>query len=254
MPDPYLATTDSQYSRERTGIRKVTVVYIIPRTGETEPYEELDSWVPTARPLNLPETERKATKRTDGDWDLAITFEGMPAGAKAVGFAELDHSSVEDPIETFEKFDALKDKYKGKVVTNAEGVPKFEGWAYKIDDPQSGEKVKNPMFGTSHFLNDNTVMRVTFAHPKFFRELLRDICKIQKPIVPDGQNELLVPIENKTWLKKSVRARWRGNVWEYEIEYLLGNWAPDIYKSLADSVNDFPKIAGPDGSALAMAA
>lgn len=254
MPE-YLITTDSNYARERTGIRKITILYVIPgpaEDGGAEPYDVLDDWKPQSRPLELPETERRATKRTDGAWDLAITFEGMPAGAKAVGFVEFDHSGQESPIESFPKFEELAKKYKpAPPITNSDtDGPRFKAWSYKIDDPKTGKKVLNPIFGQSTFADDNTVLRVTFAYGQFLPLLFRDVCKIEEPIVPEGMSEIKKVDENQSWLKRVARGRWRGNVWEYELEYYLGRWNPDIYGTINSRIATAPKITGPDGANL----
>lgn len=238
MPD-YLQTAAGNFGRDRTGIRHFDITFVIPGPAEAdgqEPYDILDTWAPAEGPLKLPETDRKAQKRTDGAWDLTLTYEGMPEGAKAVGFAEIDHAGAEDPIEMAENYAELMKTYNGKPQFLPDGGEKFGAWITPWKDPSTGKMIRNPMLGTTHFLNDTPVLRITFAWPKYIPGLLKNICKIDTPVVPEGQSQLRETVDNKTWLKRSVRMHFLGNVWKYEIEYLLGKWVPLLYQ---------PKIAAP---------
>lgn len=251
MAEPYLVTSDSHFTRSRTGIVGFTIRYAVTgpvEAGGPEPYEVLTGWKPASRPLDLPEVDRAATKRSDGEWDLDITFEGIPAGAKTAGFAELDHSSVDSPFEEHPKFKELARIYGAAFDQMEGGAKRFTGWKPTITDKSSGKPVQNPLLGQTHFYDGNTVLRVCFAHPKYFAGLFKNLCKIETPIVPEGQKQLSETFGNKTWLKRSVHAQWRGNVWDYTLTYMLGVWNEDVYRAELQAVVTIPPITGPDGT------
>ena len=184
MPDPF-ATTGSTFSVERTGIARIELIFVIDgptEDGGQEPYDTLYDWEPPTPPLGLVAMDRKATKRDDGDWDLIIGFEGAK-DYKALGItAEIDFASVDSPIETFERFDELADRW----VAIFDG-DKFDGWKRKIKDPVSKETIKNPMYGTSRFLETNPVLRIAFGLKDFNADLFRDVGKIAVPLTPENQ-------------------------------------------------------------------
>ena len=234
MAEPFL-TSDSRFTKERSGIVKIDLVYAVPGPSEhggAEPYETLNSFSP-AKPMDLPLTTRQATKANDGSWDLVLSYEGLVNNEKGEMFAEIDYASVEDPIETFENFEALIESYDSKDQFDEE-TGRFQGFkrllSAKFASPlPNGKRIKNPMYGQKNFFNDNPILRVSFVQRDYSREYMRNICKIDNPLFPPGQNEVADTLEGKQWLKRSVKAQFRGNCWAYQIDWLLGNWAPAIY-------------------------
>lgn len=221
------AITGSTFNREKTGIRRIALRHYVGMEDGEEPWSTLDSWLPDTLPFGLPCVGRNAEKQDDGDWILTLTFEGLPEGAESQDDAELDHSGVEDPIESFPNFwekGGLAEKYQAQ----PDGE-KFDGWKRKIKDPTTGKIISNPIYGQSHFLNDNSVLRVTFNEKEYTAKYFDNLCKIDTPRVPEGSEVLTEAREGKQWLKKKVTAKFRGNVWQYSIEWLLGYWTPDIY-------------------------
>jgi hypothetical protein len=189
----------------------------------------LDGFEPTA-PLGLTLTNRDATKDEDGDWVLTLTYEGITNDQPGDIIAELDYSSVEDPIETNPKFDLLAEKWKARLIPGEDGQKEFKGWRFTIPDPAGGSKpIKNPFFGISHFLNDNVILRLSFVTRNYLPELLKNINKISTPLYPRDQQQIIEPPEGKQWLKRTVKAQFRGNAWRYSMEWHLGVWAPDLY-------------------------
>ena len=225
-----LATTGSKFSRDNTGIRKVSLVFSIPgptQDGGPEPWTELDRFMPTDVPAGLEYYDRDADKQEDGSWKLTIVFQGAGENDQLTEDVELDDSSSEDPIESFEDFDALTKKYPA--IFDAE-TQKFTGWKRKWKDPTSGNLVRNPIYGTSHFLTGNVVLRVTFNARRIDMSLLQNMRKIDRPRLPEKAAKLRETPDGMQWLKRSVRMSMKGNVWQFTVEYLLGSWVPDIYQ------------------------
>ena len=218
------ATTGSAFNREKTGVRRITLRHYVGLEDGEEPWNTLDTWLPDTLPFGLPCIGRNAEKQDDGDWLLTLIFEGVPEGDDTLDDAELDNAGVEDPIETHPQFDALAKKY-GAIF---EGE-KFDGWKRKIKDPTTGRIGANPIYGQSHYLNDNSVLRVTFNETEYTASHFRNLCRIDTPRVPTGSEALRETEDGKQWLKKKVTAKFRGNVWQYVIEWHQGYWTPDIY-------------------------
>lgn len=234
MADPF-PVPGSRGRKELTGIVSISLEYIIEGPaddGGDEPWGLLTTWAPDSFPLGLDEVDREFTKEDNGDWRLTITCEGLPTGSadETGAIIEIDHSSVEDPIESFPKFEGdngLAKKYNAQYLDGQ----KFDGFARKIKDPASGQMAQNPLYGTSYYFNDNPILRVTFTARQYKTDYLKNICKIDTSLVPqEGQAYLEAP-DGKTWLKKSVKGRFRGNTWEFTIEWALGLWVPDIYSA-----------------------
>lgn len=234
MSEP-LPTTGSTFSIERTGIARIENIFVITgpaEDGGEEPWDILYEWEPATAPLGLVPMDRKATKRDDGDWDLVIGFEGAK-DYKALGVtAEIDFATVDSPIETFGRFDELAKKWGAKFDGD-----KFDGFARRIADPAGifnagsslGRSVKNPFYGVSRFVETNPVLRIAFGLKDFNSDLFRDVGKIAVPQVPEGQSYLRDAPDGKTWLKRTIKGSWRGNVWQFNLDYALGDWAPDLY-------------------------
>ena len=248
MPD-YLAQPNSTLSKDRTGICRIEVSYHIPgpaEAGGSEPYEDLESWLPAVAPMGLVATDRKATKGSDGDWDLVIGFEGAKADQALGAFAEIDYASVDSPVVEFDGWEELAIKWKANPLgENGE----FQGWQPKIPDPVGGDTIKNPYLGFTHFVESNIVLRVTFGLRDFLPGLFVNCSKIESPLVPKGMKYLRELPEGQTWLKRTVKGAFRGNVWQFAIEYVAGKWKTDIYgpkksDGLKDAINDNSSAAG----------
>jgi hypothetical protein len=228
-----LPTVGSSFSKdEKTAIRGIKLKYILAGIGDD--FATLDTWLPDTAPLGLPLTNRTATKRDDGDWDLELGFEGIPEDqiTKATTEKErieLDLASAEDPIESFKDFAALRKKYGG---TLTEGNAGSVIWPEKIKG-DDGTQIQNKLFGTSHYLNPGAVLRITRVVLSFDPAVLRNMGKIDFPDINDAQWELIKDLpDDRNWLKKSVRTNIRGNVIELTLEWLLsgpGGYITDIY-------------------------
>lgn len=226
---PY-PTTGSSFSRDRLKVRTIILKFIVdgPRAdGGDEPYDQLDSFAPTA-PLGLIEVGRTAGKEENGDWALAITFEGITESDAVGAVLEYDNASVDSPIESFEKF-AILAKENSAIFDPT--TKQFLGWnpLYKNGGDDADKSAQNPFYGTTHFIEATPILRVTFLLKEFSTDLLRNLCKIDTPQIPKGTEKAVQTPEGKTWLKKSVKARFRGNVWEIEVEYWLAKWLTQIY-------------------------
>jgi hypothetical protein len=234
-----LQTVGGSYHREITLIRHIEVKFILggpTNDGDPEPYDILDTFVPQSTPLNLPETDRHATKNDKGEWELTITYEGIPAtdpipdpgdvlktgrGAEI----ELDHVGVEDRLEMSPKYAAIKDKYGGL----DDGKGNLTGWQNPWTDPSTGESTQNPLLGFTHFLNDGVVLRLTFATPTFSADYLKNICKIDPSLIPTPIASAIPTSATYGWLKRAVKGQFRGNVWKLIFEWELGIWLNDQY-------------------------
>ena len=220
--------TGTSVTRERSRVLHVDLHFIIDgpeNEGDEEPWDQILGFRPATTPVNLPEIARLANKQDDGDWLLVIHYEGLPAGDRGLVLLEIDHAGSEDPIESFPKYNALAKKWKAYPLNQG----RFQGWQPTIKDPSSGETVQNPMLGTTHYLNDTAILRVSFLTADFDPRILWNICKIDTSLVPDKAKPYLVKQENQQWLKRSVKGGFRGNVWQFDIEWMLGTWSPDIY-------------------------
>lgn len=221
------ATTGSKYSRDKTGLLKLTLKFIVSQAGDAEPWDVLDTFFPSDVPGNVEEVNRNADKRDDGDWDLIIEFGGGDE-TKFKEDVDLDHAGAEDPIETFPEFDELAKKWGAKF--DPQDPDKFDGWKRKIKDPKGGSAIKNPLYGFTHFLNDGAVLRITFNRKNYDSKFLRNLCKTERPQISNPRLAAMTEApDGKTWLKKSVKVGFHGGCFQYVIEYLLGVWVPDVY-------------------------
>lgn len=227
MPEFHLLP-ESALKRDRLGITTIVNRYLIPGgtqdDGSDEPYETLNDWLPAQVPMGLGYMDRSAKKLADGDWSLDLMFEGCKSEEALGAFAEIDYSRVDSRVESFEKFEDLRKFYKGRL-ENSQVV-----WPPTVSDPDTKKPVNNPMFGQTHFIESNVVLRTTFALKNFNRALFENMAKTWTPMVPKGLEEIReVDDELQKWLKASIKAGWRGNCWSFSIESLLGKWNPYIY-------------------------
>lgn len=223
----YLQLPGSSYSRDQTGIRRIELVFNIPgpaEAGGAEPYAELDSWSPPTKPLSLVEIDRKSAKQIDGSWELRIGYAGMPDDNAVGVVVEIDYASEDAPLETLKTWSAIEEKWGGHIEDF-----KLKGFDPKIKDPDTGKMVPNPYFGETHYLKSYPCLRITFSSRKFYPGIFENCSKIQTPPVPPAFREIIKNVGNKTWLKRTVKGRFYGNAWQYSLEYLLGEWKPDIY-------------------------
>lgn len=231
MADPF-PTTGSRFSKDQTGLRKIDLVFVVDgpvEHGGAEPYDTLDHWSPAA-PMGLAQTNRSSEKDSDGSWKLVITFEGITDGAAGDIVAEIDYAEVDDPIETFEKFNALIEKYKAKDKFYEE-TGKFQGFPRLLPAATAGAiREKSPVYGLKNFANDNRILVLTFVLREFRADLCKNICKIDKPLYPTGQQDLVENLDGKQWLKRTVKIQFRGNAWRYTMKWFEGIWVPDIYQ------------------------
>ena len=231
MPDetPHLLP-ESGGGRDRLGITTITLRYIVKGgsadDGSDEPWDTLHDWMPGFSPLGLGYMDRKMAKRQDGDWNLDITFEGAKNDQSLAAYAEIDYSRVDQPIESHPKIADLMKNFGGSQPAGQNQLV----WKKEIQDPDTGKMVKNPMLGITHYLDANVVLRTTFAVQQFNRALFEGMCKIDDPITPKGLDEIAaVANEKLRWLKTSIKASWRGNVWALAVEWMLGEWNLSLY-------------------------
>lgn len=246
MPD-YLQIPGSSYSRDQTGIRRIELVFIIPGPAEAdgdEPFDILDKWSPAKPPLGLEEQDRKSSKQPDGAWELRIGYAGAPTDAAFGSVVEIDYASEDAPIETLKTWQAIKKKWGGH-----DQDYKLLGFDPMIKDLTSGEMAPNPYFGETHYYKSFPTLRVTFGSRKFLPGIFENCSKIQIPAVPRKFDQVTKVRDNKTWLKRTVKGRFFGNAWQYSLEYVLGEWKPDIYTAgtddgLRDAVDGSSAAAG----------
>ena len=207
----------------KTNVWKFSVPYVVATL------EELASFAPTFLPMGLPATNRSGGERKDGQWDMVISHEGSTEPSAEKDTAELDFMSAEDPIETFAKFDELAKKYKAKFAPD--NPDKLESWPKTVSI--DGDKRKNPLYGTTHFLNPSPIWRVTITRKTLSASVLRGLGKICNPMAANGQTP--PELDNGgNWLKRSVKASYKGNVWVIVIEFLAsgdGGFVTDLYGS-----------------------
>lgn len=213
----------STFGRDKNGVRTIKQLYAVSLEGEEEPWDTLDTYAPSSNPFGLPLSDvRGSEKEPDGSWTLTLTWEGVPENAESKDDAELDYSSVENPIATLKGFDDLAKKYGA--IFDGEN---FDGWKRKIKDPATGKVVSNPYYGQSHYLDGNVVLRCTFTEREHKSSYLENMQKIDNtPRVPDGAEALRETVDGQQWLKKKVTVKFRGNVWVYVMEWMMGFWAP----------------------------
>jgi hypothetical protein len=222
------ATVGSTLRRDRTGIATVGLKFIVTGPGEdggAEPWNVLHDYVAPEPPLNLGYMDRDAVKRADGDWDLTLVYEGCRDDGALSAYVDLDYVSEDKPIETCEDFEELAKRYKANPFVNGN----FAGWARKIMDPDGGgQMIQNPRLGQTHFRACNVVLRSAFALKNFNREVIAEMGKIQTPLIPEKMQYLLDEQDGlMKWLKNSLKAQWRGNVWLFTLEYHLGKWGEE---------------------------
>lgn len=184
--------------------------------------EELDTFEPPSLPLGLPITDRKGVL-DNGDWILTLTHEGVRDGVEVEETFELDGSTSEEPIETLPDFQALAKKYKAVMDGD-----KLEGWSQTVTI--DGKAVKNPLLGVTAYLATGAVWRRSFGTPDFPDGLLKELGCIY---TPTGAKSPPALPEGRTWLKRSLKAVWRGNIWQVTEEGLAsgpGGWNRDIYR------------------------
>jgi len=212
----------------KTNIWKFDVPYVVTTIAE------LASFSPDFLPMGLPATSRRGGERKDGQWDLSITHEGCVGTSAEKDTAELDYMTAEDPIETFEKFVELAKKYKAKFAPD--NPDKLESWPKTISI-DGGDKEKNPVYGTTHFRNPSPIWRVTLTRKTLSLSVLRALGKICTPMAANGQNPPELD-DGANWLKSSVKASYKGNVWVIVIEFIgsgPGGFVRDIYGSTSGS-------------------
>lgn len=221
----FMKSPGSNYSRDRTGIVRVTQHYV--SIGDATE-ADLDAFNPPDAPTGLEEVDRKGTLRDDGDWDLSISYAGGDE-SRFKEDVEIDWAGAEDPIETFPYFDQLAKKYRA--IFDPQDPARFTGWNRTITD--GGEKRKNPLYGFTHFLNDGAVLNVTYNAKNFSAAVLRNLCKIDKPKIKNPRLAAMAEApDGKNWLKKSVKVSFHGSCFQYQLNYLLsgpGGWVPDVY-------------------------
>jgi hypothetical protein len=229
------ATTGSSRDRDQTGLITCVLHFIIQRgdiAEDDEPWDDLDNFSPAKPPPFTEETSRRSAKRDDGDWDLFITFQGGDESKFRI-ILEIDHAGSEDPIESFGKFALLKKFYGADVDEHN----RLLGWKLEIKDPQTGKMAPNPFLGTTHFLNDSCIVRFTFNLRKFDIRWLKNMAKKETPplsnmggkLTDDDVKAITQPPDGKSFIKRSVKIGFRGAVWQYSLEYLLGKPVPVVY-------------------------
>lgn len=214
MPAEPHRIAGATFSVDRTGIATLKVPYVI------YDVEQLATYDPGTAPLGLAIVERSASE-DGGDWILWLVYEGIKAGTQTVETYELDDSTAEQPIDTYPDF----------------GYPRWE--KYKWDDDKKefpkditidGKPGINPLYGTTSYLDINPVWRKSSVASELPKDLLSAVGCID---VPTGDKQPPKLPGDRDWLKRSLKATWRGNAWVISEEWLASGrykWNRDIYK------------------------
>jgi len=186
--------------------------------------EEAIAFVPASAPFGLPLVDRSFSE-DKGDIQVTLFYEGKKSGGGSSANGsdetfELEDSTAEQPIDTHPDFEAISKKYKWN-----DTKKEFEK-NISVD----GKSRINPLYATTSYLDINAVWRKTYTSDSFPHGLLRSVgCidqpsgRISPPDLPDGRD----------WLKRSLKASWRGNVWAITEEWLGAGrykWNRDIYR------------------------
>lgn len=211
-------------SRDERNVYSLTVPWYAPTLDEV-------GTVGGAPPLGLTETGRTWDELDAGGYRVDITHEGIPEGEdKEQETIEFDADFKEEPLPAHASWLTIKEKYKGSV--DSTGAVKFDEFlerAYRgsLGGTQSGNKVKNPLFGLKTYLELSVIFRRTRIVETLPSNLLSSIGSIQQSL-PDG----LPTPENRDWLVMPPKVTKRGNVWQIRDEWKLspkGGWPPEVY-------------------------
>lgn len=215
MPAEPHRIAGATYNGDRNGISTFRVPWVV----YTE--EEIATFVPPSPPLGLPLVERFAAE-DNGDWILTLVYEGLKDGQEPVELFELDDSTAEQPIDTYPDFGANVRWEKYKWDDTKREFPK----SVVID----GKKVSNPLYGTTSYLDINPIWRKSYVLSDFPTDLLATVGCID---TPTGKKTPPKLAGDRDWLKRSLKAVWRGNVWAINEEWMASGrykWNRDIYK------------------------
>lgn len=212
---------------DKNGIISITVPW------EVGTIEDALYFTPPDSPVGLPIVDRPFEEMETGTFKVTLHYENVSDEEKLEETFELDYLSQESPIEAFPQIKALMKKYKGQLVDNQ------VIWPPTIKtDISSGFSIysqfevnKNPAFGISSYFDPQAVWRSTRGAKQFENSTLKSLGKID---TPRGNSKARPPnaTDGRNWLKKSVKASWRGNVWQISEEWMLsgsGGWTPDLY-------------------------
>lgn len=229
-----LATTGSTFARPKNGVTRIDRIFVIdgPANGAPEPWDVLYNWEPGDTPFDLPIVDRKATKDRDGDWLLTIAHEGYVDDAAMDPVMEIDDASIDLPVEESERFEVLAKKFGPIILDDDE---QFKGFPRRVKDG-TGMMVKNPYFGVRKIYSGNLILRVTFGLRSFQSAIFKNRRKIDSsPLVPVGTGSDIADLvqEGESWLKKSIKGQFRGNGWQFTVEWACGKWGEDLYAPTA---------------------
>ena len=215
MPAEPHRIAGATFSTDRIGISTFKVPYVVYSEDQLATFE------PGTPPFGLTLVERSANE-DGGDWVLWLLYEGIRSGGQdSIELFELDCSTAEQPIDTYPDF----------------GYPRWKKYQWDADKREfprditiDGKPGINPLYGTTSYLDINPIWRKISVEVKFPKFLLAEVGCISKPV---GQIDPPDLPSNRDWLKRSLRASYRGNCWEVTEEWLASGryrWNRDIYK------------------------
>lgn len=203
------------FSTDRKGISTFKIPWVV------YTQDQLDTFEPSDPPLGLTLVERSGNE-DGGDWVLWLLYEGIKKGKETVDLFELDCSTAEQPIDTYPDF----------------GYPRWAKYQWdkeKREFPRDitidGQPGINPLYGTTSYLDINPIWRRMSVATDFPKDLLSAVGCIDKPT---GKIPPPTLPNSRDWLKRSLRASWRGNCWDITEEWLASGryqWNRDIYKA-----------------------
>lgn len=183
--------------------------------------------------ISLPVVGRSISQLENGSFQVVLKLEGQATeNSESAESYELDLATSAEPIQTHPDFDSkIKGPYKAQFQKNDDGTEnpdgQFTGFAKML-----GAGTPNPFYGQESYLVAGCVWRRTFAAVAFPSSILRALGKIDTPA--GGKAQPPHTSGKRNWLKTSVRASWKGNIWQITEEWTLSDdngWNPVTYRA-----------------------
>jgi hypothetical protein len=221
--DPLNQLKDNCTVDEKLGIVTLEQVYDAPDliTAVT--------FVPNPAPVSVPIIRRHPVQRPDGRYDVTLIYDGHmdPTNAEGEDF-KIDRSYAEEPIESHPQIIKLAYLYQGQEDNGRVVFPMM----YNDTIPGLPADFKNPLFGTSSYINPGVVWTWTFAVAKLPDNYVRRIGTIDTPQVGRKGQAPPAVYDGRNWLCIGGVADWRGNIWKATLSWKMsgpGGWNQDIY-------------------------